>query len=72
MEEVTMFRALILGIAAIILSMAGIAYLLIQNSDSLKQKATAKFCLYGIVAMAVVVFLLSFKTIRFFLAGIFL
>ena len=67
-----MFRVLILGIAAIILSMAGIAYLLIQNSEALKQKAAAKFCLYGMVIMAVAVFLLSFKTIRFFLAGIFL
>ena len=67
-----MFRLLILGEAAIILSMAVIAHLMIQNSETLKKSALAKFYVCGMVATAVAVFLLSFKTIRAFFAGILL
>lgn len=65
-----MFRALILGEAAIILSMAVIAHFMVQNSETLKKSALAKFYVLGIAGMAVAVFFLSFKCIRAFFAGI--
>ena len=66
-----MFRALILGEAAIILSMAVIAHLMVQNSETLKKSTLAKFYVYGMAVMGVAVFLFSFSAIRVFLRGIF-
>lgn len=67
-----MFRVLIWGHAAITLALAAIAYILIQNSESLKNTLKGKLIVIFIIVMAVILFLMSFDTFRVLLAKIFL
>lgn len=67
-----MFRVMIWGESAIILAIATLAFFMIQKSDQLKKSFLAKLILFSLVIMAVVVFLFSFDSIRYFFSKIFL
>jgi hypothetical protein len=67
-----MFRVLIWGECAIILGIAAIAYLLIQNSENLKEKLMSKLIVWSLLLMSLVIFLLSFRNIRGALIRLFL
>jgi len=67
-----MFRVLILGEAAIVLSMAALAFLSMQHSDVLKKKPVVKWIIAGMVVLALILFALSFDSVRGLLTGVFL
>ncbi len=66
-----MFRVMIWGQSAIVLALAAIAYIMINNSENLKNTLKGKLIVILIVLLAVVLFLLSFDTIRSLLARFF-
>jgi hypothetical protein len=66
-----MFRVLIWGECAIIAAMALIAYILIQNSENLRDTLKGKLIVILMIVMAVVLFILSFDCVRKFLITIF-
>lgn len=67
-----MFRVLIWGECAIIFGIAALAYLLIQNSENLKEKLMSKLIVWSLLLMSLVIFLLSFRNIRGALKQLFL
>lgn len=66
-----MFRVIILGECALIMAIALLAYILIQNSEDLKDTRKGKVIVIFIMTMAFVLFLLSFDNIRLSLKNIF-
>lgn len=67
-----MFRVIIWGESFIILGMALLAYVLIQDSEKLKKSLMGKLIVISLFLMSVVIFLFSFDNIRLFFAGTFL
>ncbi len=67
-----MFRVLIWGECAILLAIAALVYVMVKKSDTLKDTVKAKLMVYGIILMAIILFLLSFDIIRISLARMFL
>lgn len=67
-----MFRVLIWGESAIILGMAALAYIGIQNSEKLKNSFLGKLIVVVMIVLSLVIFLFSFDTIRHFFARTFL
>jgi hypothetical protein len=67
-----MFRLIIWGESFIILGMALLAYIMIQDSGKLKESLLGKLIVISLLLMSVVIFLLSFDNIRLFFAGTFL
>lgn len=65
-----MFRVIILGECALIMAIALLAYILIQNSEDLKNTRKGKVIVIFIMTMAFVLFLLSFDNIRLSLKNI--
>jgi len=70
-----MFKVMIMGESAIILAIAGLAYIFLSNSaktkETLFEKLVEKSILIGMVLMAIVTFVLSFQGVRAFLKSIF-
>ena len=66
-----MFKVMIMGESAIILAIAGLAYIFLSNSAKTKktlfEKLVEKSILIGMVIMAIVIFILSFQGVRVFL-----
>lgn len=67
-----MFRVIIWGESFIILGMALLAYIMIQDSEKLKESLMGKLIVISLLLMSVVIFLFSFDNIRSFFAGTFL
>ncbi len=67
-----MFRVIIWGESFIILGMALLAYIMIQDSEKLKESLLGKLIVISLLLMSVVIFLFSFDNIRLFFAGTFL
>lgn len=67
-----MFRVIIWGESFIILGIALLAYIMIQDSGKLKESLIGKLIVISLLLMSVVVFLFSFDNIRLFFAGAFL
>lgn len=67
-----MFRVIIWGESFIILGMALLAYIMIQDSGKLKESLMGKLIVISLLLMSVVIFLFSFDNIRLFFAGAFL
>ncbi len=67
-----MFRVIIWGESFIILGMALLAYIMIQDSGKLKESLMGKLIVISLLLMSVVIFLFSFDNIRLFFAGKFL
>lgn len=66
-----MFKVMIMGESAIILAIAGLAYIFLTNTkktqETLLEKFLEKSILIGMVLMAIVIFVLSFQGVRAFL-----
>jgi len=66
-----MFKVMIMGESAIILAIAGLAYIFLTNTkktqETLLEKLVGKLILIGMVLMAIVIFVLSFQGVRAFL-----
>ena len=67
-----MFRVIIWGESFIILGIALLAYIMIQDSGKLKESLIGKLIVISLLLMSVVVFLFSFDNIILFFAGAFL
>ena len=67
-----MFRVIMWGESFIILGMALLAYIMIQDSGKLKESLMGKLIVISLLLMSVVIFLFSFDNIRLFFAGTFL
>lgn len=67
-----MFRVIIWGESFIILGMALLAYIMIQDSGKLKESLMGKLIVISLLLMSVVIFLFSFDNIRLFFASTFL
>ena len=67
-----MFRVIMWGESFIILGMALLAYIMIQDSEKLKESFMGKLIVISLLLMSVVIFLFSFDNIRLFFAGTFL
>ena len=65
-----MFKVMIMGESAIILAIAGLAYIFLDNTKKIHEALFEKLILIGMVLMAVVIFVLSFQGVRAFLKGI--
>ncbi len=65
-----MFKVMIMGESAIILAIAGLAYIFLANTKKIQEALFEKLILIGMVLMAVVIFVLSFQGVRAFLKGI--
>lgn len=67
-----MFRVIIWGESFVILGIALLAYILIQDSGKLKNSILGKLIILSLMLLSVVTFLFSFDTIRYFFARIFM
>lgn len=67
-----MYRVIIWGESFIILGIALLAFILIQDSEKLKKTFLGKLIVLSLILLSVVTFLFSFDTIRFFFARIFM
>ena len=63
-----MIRVIILAQSFIIMGLALLAFILIQDSQKLKDKVLGKLIVLSLMLLSVVTFLFSFDTIRYFLA----
>lgn len=62
-----MFKVMIMGESAIILAIAGLAYIFLTNTKKTQETLFEKLILIGMVLMAIVIFILSFQGVRAFL-----
>ena len=67
-----MFRVIIWGESFIILGIAFLTYILIQDSGKLKNSILGKLIVISLLLLSLVTFLFSFDSIRFFFARIFM
>jgi len=67
-----MFRVIIWGESFVILGIALLGYILIQDSGKLKNSILGKLIVISLILLSLVTFLFSFDTIRFFFARIFM
>ena len=67
-----MFRVIIWGESFIILGIAILTYILIQDSGKLKNSILGKLIVISLLLLSLVTFLFSFDSIRFFFARIFM
>ena len=67
-----MFRVIIWGESFIILGIALLAFILIQDSGKLKESILGKLIIISLLLLSVAIFLFSFDTFRHFFARTFL